>query len=88
MRLIVVGAGGAARALLRRIGEVWEVTVVDTDRDLLDEIADIWVLTTVLGDGTLPDVLSEAGLSEAAAVAAAHNDDDVNLAVCRWVREP
>lgn len=83
MRLIVVGAGGAARALLRRIGEVWEVTVVDADRDLLDEIADVRVLTTILGDGTRPEVLEEAGLATAAAVVAAHNDDDVNLAVCR-----
>jgi len=83
MRLIVVGAGGAARALLRRIGEVWDVTVVDTDQSLLDEIADVRVLTTVLGDGTRPEVLDEAGLAGATAVVAAHNDDDVNLAVCR-----
>jgi len=83
MRLIVVGAGGAARALLRRIGEVWDVIVVDTDQNLLDEIADVRVLTTVLGDGTRPEVLDEAGLAGATAVVAAHNDDDVNLAVCR-----
>ncbi len=83
MRLIVVGAGGSARALLRRIGEVWEVTVVDTDQSLLAEIAAVRTVTTVVGDGTRPEVLAEAGLAGAAAVVAAHNDDEVNLAVCR-----
>lgn len=83
MRLIVVGAGGAARALLRRIGEVWEVIVVDPDQGLLDEIAEVRAVTTVLGDGTRPEVLAGAGLAGAAAVVAAHNDDTVNLAVCR-----
>jgi len=41
------------------------------------------VLTTVQGDGTRPEILAEAGLAEAAAVVAAHNDDEANLAVCR-----
>ncbi|MCJ7726054.1 MAG: NAD-binding protein, partial [Acidimicrobiia bacterium] len=83
MKLIVVGAGGASRALLRRIGEVWEVTVVDTDATLLSEIAGIRVVRTLLGDGTRPEVLEQAGLAEASAVVAALNDDAVNLEVCR-----
>jgi Trk K+ transport system NAD-binding subunit len=83
MKLIVVGAGGAARALLRRIGEVWEVTVVDSDPDGLAVISSIRTLTTVEGDGTQREVLDRAGIAEAAAVVAAHDDDEVNLAVCR-----
>jgi Trk K+ transport system NAD-binding subunit len=87
MKLIVVGAGGAARALLRRIGEVWEVTVVDTDQALLDEISALRDLTAVVGDGTLSGVLEGAGLTEASAVVAAHDDDATNLAVCRAAGE-
>ena len=30
MRAILVGAGGVSRELLRRLGDMWEVTVVDT----------------------------------------------------------
>ena len=83
MKLIVVGAGGAARALLRRIGEVWEVTVIDTEQDLLDQIAGVRSVTTVLGDGRQRETLDDAGLADAAAVVAADPDDEVNLAVCR-----
>ena len=83
MRLIVVGAGGAARALLRRIGEVWEVTVVDDDARRLAEIGGIRVVETLLGDGTRPEVLEAAGLAGASAVVAALNDDADNLEVCR-----
>ena len=35
MRLIVVGARGATRDLLRRLGERWEATVVDPDVGML-----------------------------------------------------
>ena len=87
MKLIVVGAGGAARALLRRIGEVWEVTVVDSDRALLDDISAVRDLITIEGDGTRIDVLEDAGLAEASAVVAAHTDDEINLAVCRAAGE-
>ncbi len=71
MKLIVVGAGGASRALLRRIGEVWEVTVIDTDQILLDEISGVRSVTTVLGDGRRREVLDGAGLADATAVVAA-----------------
>jgi Trk K+ transport system NAD-binding subunit len=85
MRLIVVGAGSAARALLRLIGERWEITVVDVDPRRLEEIAAVRPVETYLGDGSDPDVLEGAGLSKAAAVVAASDDDEVNLAVCRSV---
>jgi trk system potassium uptake protein TrkA len=85
--MIVVGAGGAARALLRRIGEVWEVTVVDTDHARLDEIAGVRVVTTLLGDGTRPEVLEAAGIEDATAVVAALDADEGNLAVCRAAGE-
>ncbi len=36
MQLIVVGAGGITRDLLRGLSEAWQVTVVDTDAERLD----------------------------------------------------
>ncbi len=36
MQLIVVGAGGVTRDLLRGLSEAWQVTVVDTDAERLD----------------------------------------------------
>lgn len=36
MQLIVVGAGGVTRDLLRGLSEAWQVTVIDTDPERLD----------------------------------------------------
>ncbi len=83
MHLIVVGAGSTARALLRRLGERWEVTVVDRDPDRLAAAAKIRAVEAVHGDGTDPEILGKAGLASATALVAATDDDAVNLSVCR-----
>lgn len=49
MRLIVVGARGATRDLLRRLGERWEATVVDPDIDLLARAANVREIDQVVG---------------------------------------
>ncbi len=41
MQLIVVGAGGITRDLLRGLSEAWQVTVVDTDQERLDLLRDV-----------------------------------------------
>ncbi len=86
MRAIVVGAGGATRDLLRRLGELWEVTVIDTDRERLDLAAEVREISRILGDGSSRVVLTRAGIEDADALVAATNDDAVNLEVCRIAR--
>jgi len=77
MKAIVVGAGGVARDLLRRIGELCEITVVDTDGLLLERAATVRPIETVQGDGSSRVVLERAGVDDDAVVAAAR-DDDIN----------
>jgi Trk K+ transport system NAD-binding subunit len=87
MKAIVVGAGGATRELLRRLGTAWDVTVIETSEQRLDDIKGIKGIQTVLGDGTSRLKLQRSGLAEADAVVAASNDDEVNLEVCRLAHE-
>ena len=87
MKAIVVGAGGATRELLRRLGEAWTVTVIETSEGQLREINAIDGIHTVLGDGTSRLTLQRSGLSEADAVVAASNNDEVNLEVCRLAQQ-
>ncbi|MBN2320823.1 MAG: NAD-binding protein [Acidobacteria bacterium] len=87
MKAIVVGAGGATRELLRRLGEAWTVTVIDTSEQQLEEIEGINPISTVVGDGTSRLTLQRSGLAEADAVVAASNDDEVNLEVCRLAQK-
>ncbi len=86
MRAMVIGAGGATRDLLRRLGELWEITVVDTDADRLAEASRIRGIEAVMGDGSSRVVLERAGIGDADALVAATNDDDVNLEVCRLAK--
>jgi Trk K+ transport system NAD-binding subunit/nucleotide-binding universal stress UspA family protein len=83
MKAIVVGAGGATRELLRRLGEAWHVTVIEASEQRLSGIKEIKGVETVLGDGTSRLILQRSGLAEADAVVAASNDDEANLEVCR-----
>ncbi len=87
MRVIVVGAGSAARAVLARLGERWDVVVLDTDAARLDRITAVRAVAPVLGDGSSRVVLERAGLAEADAVIAATGDDAVNSEVCRLAVE-
>jgi len=87
MKAILVGAGGVARELLRRLGTSWEVTVVDTSPDRLAQAEALRPFKVVQGDGSSRVVLKRAGLDDADAVVAATNEDETNLEVCRIARE-
>ena len=83
MRGIVVGAGGPTRELLRRLGDAWELTVVEPEGEVLEQARGVRPFRPIRGDGTSRLILERAGLAEADAVVAATNDDDANLEICR-----
>lgn len=87
MRLIIVGAGGIGRELLRRLGSTWDVVVVDEDQERLDRAASIRSFESHVGDGSSAVVLKRAGLEHAAALVAATEDDDTNLEAVRLAKE-
>ena len=87
MKAILVGAGGIAREMLRRLGESWDVTVVDNSQDRLTQIEGSRASRTIEGDGSSRVVLKRAGLEEADALVAATNDDEANLEACRLALE-
>lgn len=83
MRVIIVGARGATRDLLRRLGDRWAITVVDPDEELLTRAANVREIDPIVGDGSSRVVLGQARVADADAIVAATGDDDVNLEVCR-----
>ena len=83
MKAIVVGAGGTTRDLLRRLGDLWDVTVIDQDQERLTRAAGVRPITVIQGDGSSRVVLERAGLDQAHALVAASNNDAVNLEACR-----
>lgn len=87
MRALVVGAGATARDLIRRLGDSWTVTVVDSSPERLEMAEAIRDVESVLGDGTSALVLRKAGIESAATIVAATGSDDVNLEVARLAIE-
>lgn len=87
MKAIVVGAGGSTRELLRRLGELWDVTIIDTNPEAFAVAEGIRDFSTVVGDGSSALVLRRAGLDEADALVAASHDDDVNLEAVRIAKD-
>ncbi|MGI9667386.1 MAG: potassium channel family protein [Acidimicrobiia bacterium] len=87
MRAVVVGAGASARELIRRLGDSWEVTVIDPDPDRLRLAEKVRNVDSVVGDGSSALVLRNAGIETAVTVVAATGSDDVNLEVTRLAHE-
>jgi trk/ktr system potassium uptake protein len=87
MRALVVGAGASARDLIRRLGDSWTVTVIDTDPDRLALAARLRDIDTIVGDGSSAVVLRDAGIGTAVTVVAATGSDDVNLEVTKLARD-
>lgn len=87
MRALIIGAGERTRAVLGRLGDRWEVTVIDTDPARLDRAAAVRDITAVQGDPSSRVALRRAGLSEADAVVVASLDDEIGLEVCRFAKE-
>lgn len=83
MRVIFVGADGITRQLLRRLGDIWEVAVIDNDQERLAIAGKIRAIESVDGDGSSRVILERAGLDRADALVAATDDDERNLEACR-----
>jgi trk system potassium uptake protein TrkA len=64
-----------------------DVTVIESDPDRCDHIADAYVATVIRGDASNPDILDQAGVESADAVAGLTGEPGLNLAVCMEARE-
>ena len=81
---IIVAGGGRVgfqtAELLANRGH--DVTIVETEERVISEIADEWVATVIQGDATDPDIIEQAGIDRADAIAALTGETGLNLAVC------
>ncbi|WP_336330685.1 TrkA family potassium uptake protein [Haloarcula sp. CGMCC 1.2071] len=59
-----------------------DVTIIERDDRIVSDIADQWIATVIQGDATNPDIIEQAGLDRADAIAALTGETGLNLAVC------
>jgi len=59
-----------------------DVTIIERDERIVSEIADEWIATVIRGDATDPEIIEQAGIERADAIAALTGETGLNLAVC------
>jgi trk system potassium uptake protein TrkA len=84
MKVLICGAGKVARHLLARLGERWQVTLIDKFEDKLqDPISKFQNVEKVIAaDASSPVTLNDAGVADFDYVLALTENDKVNLAIC------
>jgi Trk K+ transport system NAD-binding subunit/nucleotide-binding universal stress UspA family protein len=89
MKVIICGASQIADELLKRLGENWEVTLVEKDEKRMRGFSNRFVTIDriVTGDASSPVVLEEASLGNQDYVLALTDNDQVNQAVARFATE-
>ena len=88
MHVVIVGCGRVGSTLARQlVAQDHSVTVVDRKKSAFQRLGDDFTGRTLTGIGFDRDVLVEAGIQEAGAVAAVTNGDNSNILVARVARE-
>ena len=88
MHVVIVGCGRVGSTLaLSLISSGHSVAVVDRKSDAFFRLRDNFAGQTITGIGFDRDVLEQAGIKKASAVAAVTNGDNSNILVARVARE-
>lgn len=88
MHVVIVGCGRVGSTLARQlVAQNHSVTVVDRKKSAFQRLGSDFTGRTLAGIGFDRDVLIEAGIQEAGAVAAVTNGDNSNILIARVARE-
>ncbi|MEH6713778.1 MAG: Trk system potassium transporter TrkA, partial [Paraglaciecola polaris] len=84
MKIIIIGAGQVGATLAENlVGEMNEITVIDSDNETLRHLQDRLDLRVVNGVGSHPDVLKKAGAEDADMLIAVTSSDESNMMACQ-----
>jgi trk system potassium uptake protein TrkA len=84
MNIIILGAGQVGSSVAENLAsEANDITLVDMNVSLLRELSDRLDIQTVVGHASHPDVLKQAGISDADMLVAVTNSDETNIVACQ-----
>jgi trk system potassium uptake protein TrkA len=84
MNIIILGAGQVGSSVAENLSsEANDITLVDMNVTLLDDLRDRLDIQTVVGHASHPDVLKQAGISDADMLVAVTNSDETNIVACQ-----
>lgn len=86
--IVIAGGGRVGFETAERLADLGhQVTIIERDDRVVSDIADEWMATVIHGDATNPDIIEQAGIDGADAIAALTGESGLNLAVCMAAKE-
>lgn len=83
MKIIIVGCGKVGEAIAGALcSEGHDICVIDSQKEVIDRVTYSYDVLGITGDGTLFEVLKEAGAESADMLVATTSRDEVNLLSC------
>ena len=84
MKVLILGAGRVGGSLARAlVNNNYDVSVVDTNKNILAALEDKLDILTVEGHASHPKSIKKAGADDSATVIAVTSDDEVNIIACQ-----
>lgn len=84
MKIVICGAGIVGSAIATHLAaEQNDVTVIDSEQSRIERVTERADVAAVVGVASHPDVLSQAGLSDAELLIAVTESDEVNMVACQ-----
>jgi trk system potassium uptake protein len=84
MKIIIVGGGMKVHFLTKSfISKRYDITIINDDIDYCKKLSRAHRANVVYGDGSLPEILEDAGIEYTDAVIAVTPDDPTNLVICQ-----
>jgi trk system potassium uptake protein len=88
MYLIIIGCGNVGKSLATHlIGEGHEVVIIEKDEDRGKSLAETLDAIVITGDGSSTEILKDAGVERADAVAVLTSEDNTNLTICQILKK-
>ena len=88
MYVIIIGGGVAGSTLGKHLSsEGHEIVIVEDEEERAKTLAETVDALVIHGDGSDPEILKDAGIEKADAVAILTRDDNTNLAICQMIKK-
>ena len=83
MNIIICGAGQVGTSIAGHLAIENDVTIIDADAERVQRAADSHDLRGVIGTSSHPDILQQAGASDADMIIAVTESDEINMVACQ-----
>ena len=84
MKIVICGAGRVGMSIAEHLStEQNDITVIDSNIEAIQKITELYDVQGVHGIASYPNILKDAGISEAEMIIAVTDSDEINIIACQ-----